>query len=245
VTRPYEPIFNVPVAVMGVIAVCVLVWAGDALLLSDNEEIEFLLYFAFIPARYGGSPLVSETYPGGVGAQIWTFVTYAFIHGSALHLIMNLVWLLPFGSAVARRFGSARFLAFFAVTAAAGALTHLLTHEGEMLPMIGSSAAVSGFMAGAIRFAFGPGGPLAMFRGEDADAYKVPAPPLIAALRDRRILVFLLAWFGLNLLLGTGTIPVPGVDESIAWQAHIGGFVAGMVLFSLFDPVPPPPPPPE
>ena len=153
---------------------------------------------------------------------------------------MNLVWLLPFGSAVARRFGSARFLAFFAVTAAAGALTHLLTHDGEMQPMIGSSAAVSGFMAGAIRFAFGPGGPLAMFRSEDAGAYKVPAPPLTVALRDRRIMVFLVAWFGLNLLVGTGVVPVPGVDESIAWQAHIGGFIAGMVLFPLFDPVPPP-----
>ena len=64
VTRPYEPIFNVPVAVMGIIALCVLVWAGDVLLLSDDEEIEFLLYFAFIPARYGGSPLVSESISG-------------------------------------------------------------------------------------------------------------------------------------------------------------------------------------
>ncbi len=248
VTRPYEPIFNVPVVVVAIIAVCVLVWAGEELLLSNEEDIEFLLYFAFIPARYDSLFLASETFPGGVGAQIWTFVTYAFIHGGALHLAMNTVWFLPFGSAVARRFGSWRFLGFFAATAAAGALTHLITHRGEVLPMIGASAAVSGFMAGAIRFAFGHGGPLAVFGREDADAYKVPAAPLAVALRDPRILVFLLAWFGLNLLMGIGTIAMPGVEGSIAWQAHIGGFIAGLVLFSVFDPAPAPaelPPPSE
>jgi membrane associated rhomboid family serine protease len=118
-------------------------------------------------------------------------------------------------------------------------LLHLVTHRGELMPMIGASAAVSGFMAGAIRFAFQRGGPLTIFRGEDSVAYAVPAAPLLFALRDPRILVFLFAWFGLNLLFGIGSIGLPGGEQSIAWQAHIGGFVAGLLLFSLFDPVPP------
>jgi membrane associated rhomboid family serine protease len=237
VSRPYEPIFNVPKTVLGIIALCVLVWAGDELLLSDENEIEFLLYFAFIPARYDSSLLGPDSFPGGVGAEIWTFVTYAFLHGSALHLGMNAVWFLPFGSAVARRFGAMRFIGFFLVTAAAGALTHLMTHRGEVLPMIGASAAVSGCMAGALRFAFVEGGPLAMFRDNNVEAYQVPAVPLAGALRDSRILIFLLTWFGLNILVGIGTISMPGVDEGIAWQAHIGGFIAGLLLFFLFDPV--------
>jgi len=237
VSRPYEPIFNVPKTVVAIIAVCVLVWAGEELLLSEENEIEFLLYFAFIPARYDSSLLGPESFPGGVGAEIWTFVTYAFIHGNALHLGMNSVWFLPFGSAVARRFGTVRFLAFFAVTAAAGALVHLMTHRGEVLPMIGASAAVSGCMAGAIRFAFVEGGPLSILRGDHAEAYQVPAVPLTSALRDSRILIFLVTWFGLNILVGVGTISMPGVDEGIAWQAHIGGFTAGLLLFFLFDPV--------
>jgi membrane associated rhomboid family serine protease len=103
--------------------------------------------------------------------------------------------------------------------------------------MVGASAAVSGCMAGAIRFAFQQGGPLAMFRSDDGGAYRVPAAPLAVALRDPRILVFLLAWFGLNLVFGIGSLSLPGVAQSIAWQAHIGGFIAGLVLFSLFDPV--------
>ncbi len=237
VTRTAEPIFNVPAIVLAIVGICVLVRAGEELLLSNEEDIAFLYYFAFIPARYDSSLLPPGSFPGGVGAQIWTFVTYAFLHGDNSHLLMNSVWFLPFGSAVARRFGSWRVIGFFAATAAAGALTHLVTHIGELMPMIGASAAVSGFMAGAIRFAFQRGGPLTMFANEDADAYLVPAAPLSSALRDARIIVFLVAWFGLNLLFGISSIGVPGGEQSIAWQAHIGGFVAGLLLFSLFDPV--------
>ena len=238
-TKSSEPIFNVPAIVMAIIGIFVLVRAGEELVLSNEEDIAFLYYFAFIPARYDSSLLLPGSFPGGVGAEIWTFVSYAFIHGDTTHLAMNSVWFLPFGSAVARRFGTLRVTGFFVATAAAGALAHLVTHRGELMPMIGASAAVSGFMAGATRFAFQRGGPLTMFRSEDATAYLVPAAPLSVALRDPRILVFLLAWFGLNLLFGIGSIGLPGADQSIAWQAHIGGFVAGLLLFSLFDPVSP------
>jgi len=238
VTRTSEPIFNVPAIVLAIIGICVLVLVGEEFLLSNEEDIAFLYYFAFVPARYGKSLLPVGGFPGGAGADIWTFVTYAFIHGDIFHLGMNSVWFLPFGSAVARRFGNLRVIGFFAATAAAGALTHLVTHWGELMPMIGASAAVSGFMAGAIRFAFQRGGPLTMFRHEEPAAYLVPAAPLSFALRDPRIMVFLLAWFGLNLLFGIGSIGLPGAEQSIAWEAHIGGFVAGLLLFPLFDPVP-------
>jgi membrane associated rhomboid family serine protease len=238
VTKTSEPIFNVPAIVLAIIGICVVVLAGEELLLSNDEDITFLYSFGFVPARYDGSSPPAGGFPGGAGADIWTFVTYAFIHGDITHLGMNSIWFLPFGSAVARRFGNLRVIAFFAATAAAGALTHLLTHWGELVPMIGASAAVSGFMAGAIRFAFQRGGPLTVFRPEEPAAYLVPAAPLSLALRDPRIMVFLVAWFGLNLLFGIGSIGLPGGEQSIAWQAHIGGFIAGLVLFPLFDPVP-------
>ena len=237
-TKSSEPIFNVPAIVVAIIGIFVLVRAGEELLLSNEEDLAFLYYFAFIPARYETSLLPSGSFPGGVGAEIWTFVTYAFIHGDITHLAMNSIWFLPFGSAVARRFGMFRLCAFFVTTAVAGALVHLITHRGELMPMIGSSAAVSGFMAGATRFAFQRGGPLTMFRNDDSTAYLVPAASLAVALRDPRILVFLLAWFGLNLLFGIGSIGLPGSEQSIAWQAHIGGFAAGLLLFAWFDPVP-------
>ncbi|MBV8841129.1 MAG: rhomboid family intramembrane serine protease, partial [Alphaproteobacteria bacterium] len=154
------------------------------------------------------------------------------------HLGLNAVWLLAFGTPVARRFGATRFLAFFAVTAAAGALAHLVAYSGERVPMIGASASISGFMAAALRFAFQRGGPLRFGRDQD-DAYRVPALPLLAVLRDGRVVIFLAVWFGLNLLFGLGSIGLDGSDQPIAWQAHIGGFLAGLLAFPLFDPVKP------
>jgi len=237
VTRTSEPIFNIPGIVLAIIAICALVLAGETYLLTDDEANNTFLYcFGFVPARYDDSPLAGGL-PGGLGAAIWTFVTYAFIHGDITHLAMNSIWFLPFGAAVARRFGNLRVLGFFGATAAGGALMHLATHAGDTTPMIGASGAVSGFMAGAIRFAFQPDGPVDMFRSDDPAAYFVPAAPLSSALRDSRIMAITVAWFGLNLLIGLLGVDAPG-GESIAWEAHIGGFAAGLLLFPLFDPVP-------
>ncbi len=236
-TRPSDPLFNVPGVVLAIIAICALVLAGQTYMLTDDRS--FIACFGFVPARYNGTALPAWMCPAGTGAEIWSFVTYAFLHGDITHLTMNAVWFLPFGSAVARRFGSLRTLAFFAATASGAALMHLVTHWGEVIPMVGASGAVSGFMAGAIRFAFQHGGPLTVFRPGDPAAYLVPAAPLSSALRDPRIVVFLAVWFALNLLAGVVGIGAAGEeDQTIAWEAHIGGFLAGLLLFPLFDPVP-------
>jgi membrane associated rhomboid family serine protease len=232
-----EPLFNIPPVILAVLAVLALVHATRTFVLTEQQDIEFLLNFAFIPSRYDASAVLGGALPGG-GADVWSFVTYALIHADWTHLGVNAIWLLPFGSAVARRFGTARFLTFFAVTAAAGAATHLATHAGEQYPMIGASASISGMMAAAMRFAFQRGGPLGFLRGADDEAYRVPAIPLSGVLRDGRVLLFLAVWFGINLLFGLGSLPITGSDQPVAWQAHIGGFLAGLFLFSWFDPRP-------
>ena len=104
--------------------------------------------------------------------------------------------------------------------------------------MIGASASVSGAMAAAIRFAFVRGGFLSFRRGDADAAATVPAQPLLRALRDPRVLAFLAVWFGINIVFGVGSIGIGTEGVSVAWQAHIGGFFAGLLLFSLFDPVP-------
>ena len=159
-----EPVFNVPRVIAALLAVLILVHAVREFLLSDEENIEVVLLFAFIPVRYDPSALAPGSLPGGFAADVWTFVSYAFIHGDLLHLGVNGVWLLAFGSPIARRFGTLRFLVFFAVTAAAGAAVHLATHIGDLHPMVGASAAISGCMAAAVRFVFQDGGPLHLWR---------------------------------------------------------------------------------
>jgi membrane associated rhomboid family serine protease len=229
--------FNVPLVVLAMVGVFGLVHALFALVLTPRQGDQLLLLFAFIPARYDMSLLAAESWARGWGAAVWSFVTYAFIHANLNHLFFNSIWLLAFGTPVARRFGAPRFLAFFVITTAAGAAAHLATHHGEMGEVIGASAAISGMMAAAMRFVFQRGGPLGLLRTRDPEAYRVPAAPLTTALRDRRVLAFLVVWFGTNILFGAGTIAIPGFDQSVAWEAHIGGFLAGLLAFPIFDPV--------
>ncbi len=231
---PREPILTLPAALtvyVGLLAVVHL-----RVLLPPELENWTVDVFGFIPKRYD-STLLDITFPGGAGAKVWTFVTYSLLHANLSHIGFNVLWLLPFGSALARRFGAVRFFVFMAVTAAAGALAHLLTHEHAIAPMIGASASVSGTMAAAIRFAFVQGSFLSFSRGDADAAAKVPALSLSSALRNGRVLGFLAVWFGVNIVFGIGSIAIGADGASVAWQAHIGGFLAGLMLFSLFDPV--------
>jgi membrane associated rhomboid family serine protease len=240
--KPSEPIFNVPPVVTATVAVLVGVHLLRMLVLTAAQDQQFVLTFAFIPARYSSDPFVGGSFPGGFGADLWTFFTYAFLHADFLHIALNLAWLIPFGTALARRFGAWRYVLFMLVTAAAGALAQLISTPGEAVPVIGASAAISGAMAAAMRFIFQPHGPLETWRegAGTGEAYRVPAVPLLATLRDVRFLLFLGVWIGLNALFGLGAVSFgtePG--EQIAWQAHIGGFLAGLLLFTAFDPVVP------
>jgi membrane associated rhomboid family serine protease len=236
--RRREPVFNLPPVVTVLVGLLIAIHVLRQFVSQEND-LRILLWTAFFPARYGHVPVLNGLLPGGLPADIWTFVTYAMLHGDALHLGVNLIWFLAFGSAVAWRFGTVRFLAFLAVTAAAGAATHLWTHYGDVAPLVGASGAISGAMAAAVRFAFEAGGPLSAFRNAGPEAFRVPASPLLQSLRNTQVLVFLGVWFLLNLLFGATSAMTNLAEGSVAWQAHIGGFVAGLLLFPLFDPIRP------
>src|SRR5262249_4478545 len=125
-----------------------LVHALMLLVLSGEQANDFLVLFAFIPARYDLKLLSELWWVPGWGAAVWTFVTYAFIHGNLMHLGFNGVWLLAFGTPVARRFGPLRFLIFFLFSAAGGGAFHLSIPPGGGGPMVGASAASSGGLGG-------------------------------------------------------------------------------------------------
>jgi membrane associated rhomboid family serine protease len=233
---PREPILTLPGALTAYIALLAIIHLVRMLLPVDIDDL-VIETFGFIPKRYD-STLLDVTFPGGSGAKVWSFVSYSLLHANLSHIGFNVLWLLPFGSALARRFGAARFFVFMAVTAVAGALAHLVTHEHAVAPMIGASASVSGTMAAAIRFAFVRGSFLSFSRGDADAAARVPALSLTRALRDGRVLGFLAVWFGVNIIFGIGSISIGAEGASVAWQAHIGGFFAGLLLFSLFDPIP-------
>jgi membrane associated rhomboid family serine protease len=233
---PREPILTLPGALTAYVALLALIHVGRLLLPPELNDLVIEM-FGFIPRRYDQT-LLAMPFPGGAGAKVWTFVSYSLLHANLSHIGFNVLWLLPFGSALARRFGAVRFFVFMAVTAVGGAAAHLLTHEHELAPMIGASASVSGAMAAAIRFAFVRGSFLSFNRGDAEEAARVPAQPLLRALRDPRVLGFLGVWFAVNIIFGVGAIAIGAEGASVAWQAHIGGFFTGLLLFSLFDPIP-------
>src|ERR1700722_5519810 len=232
---PREPVLTLPGALTAYVLLLAVIHLR--VLLPPDLENWTIDVFAFIPKRYD-STLLAIDFPGGDGAKVWTFVTYSRLHANLSDIGFNVLWLLPFGSALARRFGAVRFFVFMAVTAAAGALAHLVTHEHAVAPMIGASASVAGPSAPAIRFAFVQGSFLSFSRGDADAAARVPALSLGRALRTPRVLGFLAVWFGVNIIFGVGSIAIDTDGASVAWQAHIGGFLAGLMLFSLFDPVP-------
>jgi membrane associated rhomboid family serine protease len=227
--RANEPIFNVPGAVIGVIALLAAVHAARSFLAPYDDA--WLVYaLAIVPARYteGGGE-----WPGGTTAEYTSFVTHMLVHGDLFHLAINSAWLLAFGGAIAERVGSLRFLAFSLFTGVAGAITFILINPGLEAPVIGASGAVAGLMGGTMRFMFS-----AMDDGGFHQLREAPRTvrlmPLGEALADRRVLAVSALFILLNVLaiFGFGGAQSPG---GIAWEAHLGGYIAGLLAFGLFD----------
>jgi membrane associated rhomboid family serine protease len=228
---PRARAINLPAVVLWLAAAFIGVHVVRTFLSEANDEW-VLGAFAFIPSRYGAP---AGYYPGGVGAEIWTPITHAFLHADYVHLFVNIIWMASFGGALARRFGATRFLVLSLLSAVAGAAVFYAVHPGEEVLVVGASGAVSGMMAGTARFAFSPGGPLA--GGRSFAAFNVPAEPLLAVFRNGRAVAFILIWFLVNLVFGFAGGSVAGIPGPIAWEAHIGGFLAGLLSFSPLDPV--------
>ncbi|MGQ0446534.1 MAG: rhomboid family intramembrane serine protease [Beijerinckiaceae bacterium] len=255
-----ERIFNLPRVVLWIVALLAAI-EGLSQLLSPEAYLELLRRFAFVPGRFtfafdpvrvslavksiAGDAEAAAFFLGDGKPQWWTPLSYAFLHGGWLHVGMNCLWFAAFGSAVARRFGAPRFLFFCAAAAIAGALMHYVTHMTDLQPVIGASAAVSGVMAAAVRFVFQPGAPLGESlgfaeRGDECMAYHLPALPLRKILSNRDAISFLFFWFLINFLFGTIPAPLGVTDATVAWEAHIGGFLVGLLAFRWFDPPAPP-----
>lgn len=229
---PAVPMFNLPPVIVAFAAILTGIHVLRQFV-SQDVDFEIILQFAFWPLRYSDAPLAAELPQGG--ADVWSFVSYAFLHGGWEHLIFNLAWMVAFGSAIAQRFGAFSFTVFFAVTAAGGALLHLALHPGQDIPVIGASAAVSGLTSGALMFVFQRGGPLGGGHRSNPASYLVPSMTLAELLGNAQVRMFFLMWMGLNLVFGLWAGPVFGGD--IAWEAHVGGFVTGLIAFPLMDPV--------
>jgi membrane associated rhomboid family serine protease len=213
--RSSGPMVNAPPVVLAVIAVLIGI---EAFLSFNGENWQNWAFnaFALIPARIAGLAR-TEMIPG---SQYWSLITYGFLHEGWLHVLFNSVWLLIFGTRVAQEFGSIRFLAIALVSTVGGALAMLAVYWGMFIVVVGASAAVSGLIAAAIPVMFGrPGKPLSF--GE--------------LLRNRRGIIFMLVFLGMTLATGVQGLPGFADGGRIAWEAHLGGFTAGLLAYFIIS----------
>lgn len=229
------PAINAPRVVLWLIAVMVGIHLVRQII-PQGSDFAVLRYFAFIPARFTADGF---SHFGGLPAALWSWITYNFLHGGYGHLIVNMVWMLAFGSAVAWRVGPTRFLAFSLLSGVSGALVYLIFRWGAPYPMIGASAMISGQMAAAIRFVFRYGGTFGSLGRAHSQQNYVPLATITEVFQDRRSFAFIAVWALINLGIGLGAVSFGGGGGGVAWEAHIGGFVAGLLLFGYFDPPPP------
>jgi membrane associated rhomboid family serine protease len=228
-----QPIFNVPGVVLGLLVVFLAVHLLLWVMLPTGDSEWLMVALAFIPARIEGG---AADLPGGNVAIVTSFITHQFVHGNLAHLLINSAWLLAFGSPIARRTDPLRFLAFFLLCGIAGALLYLAVNGSARILVVGASGAISGLMGAAFRFVF-----RSMAQGAPGmiDTSRTPLMTLAATLQDRRILTVIVGWTVLNVVLAQGAA---GFTEAagIAWEAHLGGFYAGLLLYGFFDRPPAP-----
>ena len=210
-----QPAFNAPLVVLGLIAVLVVAH-GLRVALPAAQSDALIARYAFVPARL--------LFAGSLWDKAVPFVSYMGLHGDWAHVGINSLWLLAFGPIVARRFGAPLFLLFFLICGIAGAALFLALNWAGNDPMVGASAAISGLMGAGIR--------LLPRRFPWAQPGEAPMEPLLS----RQVLSFSAIWVALNMVVGTlGLGGLVSHGQAIAWQAHLGGYFAGLLLASAFE----------
>jgi membrane associated rhomboid family serine protease len=151
-------------------------------------------------------------------SDVTPLFTSMFLHGGWLHLIGNLLYLHIFGDNVEDRLGHVRYLLLYVLAGVAAGLSQVLINPGADVPMVGASGAIAG-VTGAY-FLFYP------------RARVVTLVPIFLFIQVVEIpaFFFLLFWFAFQLVLGVGSIGATTGGGGVAFWAHVGGFVAGMVL---------------
>jgi len=174
--------------------------------LSGGEP--FIERWSVVPRRLTQNP----------GADFITVFTSMFMHGGWLHLGGNMLYLWIFGDNVEDRFGHAKFALFYLLCGIAATVAQVAVSAGSNVPNLGASGAIAGVLA-AYLILF-PRGQVKVLMGRGV----VPVPALVV----------IGLWIVLQFINGVGSITQSAETGGVAYMAHIGGFVAGLVLTFLF-----------
>ena len=159
--------------------------------------------------------------PDAISGNLQTLLTSMFLHGSLLHIAGNMLFLWVFGRNVEDLIGSGRFLIFYLCCGLAAAILQVVTSPYSRVPVIGASGAIAGVM-GAYLIKFPRARIVTVFFVIFLIPIEVPAWAM------------LVWWFVIQFFSGLGSLATTNYSGGIAWYAHVGGFVAGMLLIRAF-----------
>jgi len=168
----------------------------------------FIQQWSVVPRRLTANP----------GADLITVFTSMFMHGGWVHLGGNMLYLWIFGDNVEDRFGHAKFALFYLLCGIAATFAQVVVNAGSNIPNLGASGAIAGVLAAYI--VLFPRGQVKVLMGRGV----VPMPALVV----------IGLWIVLQFVNGIGSITQSAETGGVAYMAHIGGFVAGLVLTFVF-----------
>ena len=173
-----------------------------------SAEMMFSNY-GLVPHDFVNSPV--QSYPNVFSAM--------FLHGGLMHLAGNMLFLWIFGDNIEDVLGKTRFLSFYLLCGLIAALSHVFMDTGSKVPMVGASGAISGILGAYLVLFPGAKVKTLVFLGILVTIIRIPA------------VILLLFWLALQIYSNMAMVNGEG---GVAWMAHIGGFIAGMVLILPF-----------
>lgn len=223
-------IFNVPGILLGLAGATVFFFI--ALRLAPDRAAYIFEYSAAVsPERFMRGPEGN----GGLLAMLSPLIAHMFVHASVSHLFMNTAFMLAFGAPVARRMGTdnalkstsafasaSLFLTFYFLSGIFGSLFYIALHANQPIYLVGASGGVSGLLGGLVRFAFNRS---TLFGPEHATISPLTSPSVIS---------WSIVVIAMNIFIGVFGGGLVG-GASIAWEAHIGGYLFGLITYPFFE----------
>jgi len=218
-----NPTSTKPYVTVGIMIACALAYVWQHLLLSDAGTREAVYAFGVVPAVLTGEKFL----PADVAVfPPWASVlTSMFMHGGFWHLAGNMLYLWIFGNNLEDAMGHVRYFLFYVLCGVAAVFAQVLPNPVSEIPMVGASGAISGVLGGYL-----------LLYPRARVLLGLPLGFLIVQIGRFPAIWVLAAWFGMQLIMG-GLAAVQSTGESqggIAFGAHVGGFIAGLLLVTIF-----------
>jgi membrane associated rhomboid family serine protease len=215
--RDRNPTRRTPIITIALIAACFVAFAIELSVTASGGDAALARFFG----RWGAVPaditraLESGDYFGGAIVGMFTSM---FLHGGWLHILGNMLFLWIFGNNVEDRLGRIPFLIFYLVGGIAAALTQVVINPGSEVPLVGASGAIAAVLGTYLVLFPGARVLSLVFLGFFYQLIELPAVILLGF------------WFVLQLISGVGSLGGAAASGGVAFFAHIGGFVLGLIV---------------